>query len=324
VRRRESNVFSCDVVEDTPPGALGVRRRASAAPAGCDTDSESQVARAGLPVLARLAEDLRDVTISVVLTDADGNILATLWGGDMRIASATDFSWVEAPIQDPRHDVPVGSIRIASAIADADCLLLAFAQLAARTISDRIVDGAAFADRALLEQFLRARRRARGPILAVNDHELLANAAAARLVSDQDRAVVWKWVTSAPERLARSTRELRLRARMFTATFEPVVVAGDMIGAVVHLKDFRAPSSAGSSARGPARPRLTFGWDSLRASELGIAALVAEGFTNREIGARLFVSPHTVDSHLRQIYRKLSITSRIELTRLVLERAGGV
>jgi DNA-binding NarL/FixJ family response regulator len=71
--------------------------------------------------------------------------------------------------------------------------------------------------------------------------------------------------------------------------------------------------------RSTGRPKV--GWESLRSSEFGIADLVAEGLTNREIAARIFVSPHTVDFHLRQIYRKLSITSRIELTRLVLGHA---
>ncbi len=65
--------------------------------------------------------------------------------------------------------------------------------------------------------------------------------------------------------------------------------------------------------------RSSFGWESLRHSELGIAALVAEGLTNRQIGSRLFLSRHTVDFHLRQIFRKLGISSRVELTRLVVE-----
>jgi DNA-binding CsgD family transcriptional regulator len=63
----------------------------------------------------------------------------------------------------------------------------------------------------------------------------------------------------------------------------------------------------------------TFGWSSLRESELGIAKLVAQGLTNREVAARLFVSAHTVDFHLRQIYRKLGISSRVELTRRMVD-----
>ena len=51
-------------------------------------------------------------------------------------------------------------------------------------------------------------------------------------------------------------------------------------------------------------------------SELGVARLVAQGLTNREVAEKLFVSPHTVNSHLRQIFAKLNINSRVELTRL--------
>jgi DNA-binding CsgD family transcriptional regulator len=209
-------------------------------------------------------------------------------------------------------------------IAEAEPLVLAYAQLAARTIAERIVESAMVADRTLLEHFLRARRRARGPIFAVNDHQMLTNAAATRLVSDEDHALIWDWVMNAPEMHTRSGRQLRLGGAILTATCEPLLVGGDMIGALVHLQDDRVPSKITPITSAPARRRLTFGWDGLRSSELGIAELVAEGRTNREIGARLFVSPHTVDYHLRQIYRKLSITSRIELTRLVLQRAEAV
>jgi DNA-binding CsgD family transcriptional regulator len=55
------------------------------------------------------------------------------------------------------------------------------------------------------------------------------------------------------------------------------------------------------------------GWDSLTDAERRVAELVAEGLTNQQTGGRLFVSHHTVDFHLRQIFRKLGITSRVEL-----------
>jgi len=41
-------------------------------------------------------------------------------------------------------------------------------------------------------------------------------------------------------------------------------------------------------------------------SELAVAQLVATGLTNREIAERLFVSPHTVNTHLRQVFAKLA------------------
>ena len=48
-----------------------------------------------------------------------------------------------------------------------------------------------------------------------------------------------------------------------------------------------------------------------------VASLVADGRTNREIGASLFMSAKTVEANLTHIYRKLGITCRRELTALM-------
>ncbi len=63
----------------------------------------------------------------------------------------------------------------------------------------------------------------------------------------------------------------------------------------------------------------TSGWAAMTTAELAVARLVAEGLTNREIAERLFVSPHTVNSHLRHMFSKLGIRSRVELARLSRE-----
>lgn len=63
-----------------------------------------------------------------------------------------------------------------------------------------------------------------------------------------------------------------------------------------------------------ARPET--GWDSLTSTEAKVARLVARGLTNRQVASEMFVSPHTVGFHLRQIYRKLSIQSRVDLARI--------
>ncbi|GAB2841776.1 LuxR family transcriptional regulator [Actinocorallia aurea] len=56
----------------------------------------------------------------------------------------------------------------------------------------------------------------------------------------------------------------------------------------------------------------------LTPAELKVALLVAQGATNRQVAERLFLSPHTVGSHLRHIFTKWNITSRVDLARHVL------
>jgi DNA-binding CsgD family transcriptional regulator/tetratricopeptide (TPR) repeat protein len=69
--------------------------------------------------------------------------------------------------------------------------------------------------------------------------------------------------------------------------------------------------------------RPVCGWESLTDTERSVADLVAQGLTNRQVAGRMFLSPHTIDFHLRQIFRKLDIGSRVDLTRQVVERDSG-
>ena len=66
------------------------------------------------------------------------------------------------------------------------------------------------------------------------------------------------------------------------------------------------------------RRRTAQATDELTDHELHIARLVATGATSREVGAQLFLSPRTIDAHLRNIFRKLDITSRRQLRELSL------
>ncbi|GAB3721705.1 LuxR family transcriptional regulator [Amycolatopsis oliviviridis] len=62
-----------------------------------------------------------------------------------------------------------------------------------------------------------------------------------------------------------------------------------------------------------ARSRSEHSYDHLTMQEMHIARQVAAGATSKEVATRLFVSPRTVDAHLRNIFRKLGITSRRQL-----------
>ena len=61
-------------------------------------------------------------------------------------------------------------------------------------------------------------------------------------------------------------------------------------------------------------------WPELTTSELAVVRLVVRGATDREVAQRLYISAHTVNSHLRHVFAKLGIRSRVELARRAGER----
>jgi DNA-binding CsgD family transcriptional regulator len=73
-------------------------------------------------------------------------------------------------------------------------------------------------------------------------------------------------------------------------------------------------------ARGGRRRPLR-GWASLTPTELRVVACVAEGLTNPQIGARLFMSRPTVKTHLTHVFAKLDVNSRAELAAGAARRA---
>ncbi|MEU6136653.1 MEDS domain-containing protein [Nocardioides sp. NPDC047086] len=95
-----------------------------------------------------------------------------------------------------------------------------------------------------------------------------------------------------------------------------------------HYVDPTAYQGAASAAAPPRYPLVRVdasdedeadhGWASLTDAELRVVARVSEGKSNRSVAEELYVSRHTVDAHLKHIYLKLDVHSRVELTVLAL------
>jgi DNA-binding CsgD family transcriptional regulator len=246
---------------------------------------------------------------------------AAFVAGDEHFAEIlTGVSSGGAPVAEPHSGFTVGAVAILRRADDASRLMLTVARQAARDVERRLGDMAGERQPSLHDCFLGALRHTRGPLALVAPGALLTNASAAGLLAGRDGTALWSVVSDA----ARSGRTVPVAVplrdgRTVLARCEAVREGRELVAALVRLapeegRDLRA--TTGARRRRSGQPR--FGWASLSSTELVVADLAASGRTNRQIAQALVVSPHTVDSHIRHIYGKLGISSRIELTRLVL------
>src|SRR5205085_7475937 len=108
-------------------------------------------------------------------------------------------------------------------------------------------------------------------------------------------------------RLRRARRRVRAREelRVALAVFEPLGARPWAEQAIAEL------AASGETAR----RRDVSTLDDLTPQELHIAQLLAGGRTTREAAAALFLSPKTIEYHLRSVYRKLGVNSRTALAK---------
>jgi DNA-binding CsgD family transcriptional regulator len=149
---------------------------------------------------------------------------------------------------------------------------------------------------------------------------MLVNGAATGIIEPADREMLWDSVLRS---LASGQQQpfpvLLANGRQIATRCEPVLDGIRLVGVLIR------PCTATARTRG-ARPRRNkattpaYGWSSLTGTELAVAEQVSQGLTNREAAAHLYLSPHTIDYHLRQVFQKLDVRSRVELTQAILRR----
>ncbi|WP_127502401.1 helix-turn-helix transcriptional regulator [Actinoplanes solisilvae] len=142
--------------------------------------------------------------------------------------------------------------------------------------------------------------------------------------------------------LTRDTEELLTAAKLQTAAGRPLLAAGafedaaateahdDAVGwleqALAGFSEAGATADVrrvrrslrehGAGRSGPAG-RSDGGWESLTDAELKVVHLIAAGATNRSAAQQLYLSPHTVNTHVRNVFTKLGISSRVQLAHVL-------
>jgi DNA-binding CsgD family transcriptional regulator len=115
--------------------------------------------------------------------------------------------------------------------------------------------------------------------------------------------------------------------------------SGEGVDALLEASELYQSTGAASSVRAVAKllrsqgirgvripqaaPRPNTGWAALTPTELRVVELISSGHANRSAAAELGVSPNTVNTHLRAVFKKLDVKSRVQLTIAFREHAAG-
>jgi DNA-binding CsgD family transcriptional regulator/tetratricopeptide (TPR) repeat protein len=167
-----------------------------------------------------------------------------------------------------------------------------------------IVDAAALTGRALVD----------------DDHDGLLEAA--RLYEREGRPLeAARNAEEAGRRLGAAGREAEARAALDDALtgYRGLGAGHDIDRVTADLRALGVRRSRNRPGGGGGR-RPERGWEALTPTERKVAALVAEGLSNPQIAERLYVSRHTVHTHVSHILVKLGLGSRVELAREAARR----
>jgi DNA-binding CsgD family transcriptional regulator len=111
-------------------------------------------------------------------------------------------------------------------------------------------------------------------------------------------------------------RRARLFSRDAIEVYNQIDAAWDILRVDTRLRQFNIRRGT----RAPRRRRPTSGWEALTPMEQKVARMVARGQSNPDIAIELFLSRHTIESHVSHILTKLNAKSRVEIARAVAQR----
>jgi DNA-binding CsgD family transcriptional regulator len=295
------------------------------------TDEQGQLQARRTPdrLLGTLFDDIRLAPGSVyaerfVGTNAIGTALeqggpSMVEGHEHFADTLTSMTCAAHPIIDPRSGAIAGSVDLSCAARNGNSLMVPLVRRAARDIERRLFVSVRAAERALVQRFAQERRRGGGPFVLINEYQVMANESAKRMLDPDDEPALREYLRLNWSRPAAPGQLLLKNVSVNVRSCEPVMDGGEVVGLVVRLSA-ASPTATGSSLARSSSER-TSGWQSLTDAESEVAGCVSHGMTNREVAESLAMSRYTVDSHLRSIYRKLDVNSRVELTRMALLHA---
>ncbi|TIC79523.1 hypothetical protein E8D34_20330 [Nocardioides sp. GY 10113] len=328
--------------------ASGLRPDEIHPPYDADVDDDSRLHWAAAPAMTAVSADLPDLRTALLLTDRRVHVVAR-WTRTARTAiqmeaagaapgffcsesavgtnsigmaagtrgsslvrgfehyadAFTHLTCASRAVTDPLTGQLLGVVNMTVADPAPWQLMTALVGRVVHETTQRLLDETGSRSIALYDAFLQARRRSRGPIAAVDRSALFVNSAAGRFVAATDREALWDWAQRSVHGGSDPNPPLRLPHGIADVRCEAIYDGAELSGILIRFSPAPTPAATGRAE-----------WSRLTDAERSVAEAVAAGLTNRETAARLFLSPHTVDYHLRHIFRKLDIDSRTQLARI--------
>jgi transcriptional regulator of acetoin/glycerol metabolism len=297
---------------------VGVRPSGEEVPYRPEFERPNRLLRAARPVLDRLAEQIEDGPVSILLADSDAQIIdrragwpeltqaldkvlispgflhaeeftgtngvgtaleaATLFvvsGAEHFRENLQEFTCIGAPVKHPISGEVEGVLDVTCRVGDTHCVMKPLVLAAVREIESRMYADASRREQMLLQQFLRANRRATSAVVSLNEDVVMANTAASALLDLSDQAMLWDWACRMLGTGDVCTGEVRLAGDVVAqARATRVGEKGAMAGVLVEMRPHsRADGRAPAARRSSGRRRQACADDSLPGSSVAMMRL---------------------------------------------------